>query len=189
VPRLTTVVQLTYLQLRHLCVCDVFVRGKEQHYFSLLILDGDDVQQTPERRSCNTNKSTEKLQLTLSTPRTTLRHTICSQPYGRKSPVRVYLNFPLAYPSSTVEAKYAMTYTSIPPYVSMKWCVMRHRIIWLKIRRSVRISAATPAILIFSWNVSVPPDKCKDSTKNRPRPLPSISFLNHSSAILPSDTI
>jgi hypothetical protein len=41
------------------------VRGKEEHNLPLLVLDGDDVEEAPERRSCNTNKSIEKQQLKL----------------------------------------------------------------------------------------------------------------------------
>jgi hypothetical protein len=38
-------------------VGDVLVGGEVQNHFTLLVLDGDDVQQAPERHSCNTTCS------------------------------------------------------------------------------------------------------------------------------------
>lgn len=48
---LTTVVEVVTVKVRHLGVRDVLVRRQEQYHLSLLILDGYDVQQAPERRA------------------------------------------------------------------------------------------------------------------------------------------
>jgi len=50
---LTAITFLVHIHLQHLGVRDVLVGCQKEHHIALLILDGHNVEQTPEGGTCN----------------------------------------------------------------------------------------------------------------------------------------